>query len=123
MTPGTIALIKILANLGGVVVVAYLLIRMFGKLMGKYGTAFIATQEKMAEAMGRNAESLAGMNKTVTDFVSKDSSEHQEIILGLQVVGSEVKTLTHQVKRLADERGQTQPDKTADIKRIGSQVS
>jgi hypothetical protein len=103
-TGNTIELIKILANLGGVVVVSYLLIRMVGKLLGKYGAAFICVQEKMAEAMGAQAQSMTGVKDTLVEFVGKDSGEHREIILGLQVVGRELKTLTHQVTRLHDGR-------------------
>ena len=125
MSGNAIELIKILANLGGAVVVAWLLIRMVGKLLGKYGAAFICAQEKMAEAMGRQAQSLSGMKETLCDFVGKDSGEHREIILGLQVVGRELKTLTRHVMRLNDghESDTTQPDSPADIKRIGSQSS
>jgi len=124
MSQNTIELIKILANLGGVVVVAWLLIRMIGKLLGNYGAAFIGTQEKMAEAMGRQAQSMGGMKDTLVDFVGKDSGEHREIILGLQVVGRELKTLTHHVMRLQDghKSDTTQSDKAADLKRIGSGV-
>lgn len=97
-----IELIKILANLGGLVVISALLIFFAYKILKHFGTALVGTLQQMAVAMGNQAQCMAEVKDTVCDFVRKDNSDHREILLSLQVVGEELKSLTREVKRQCD---------------------
>lgn len=98
MTLAKMELLKILIDLGCTVLITILLIYFAYKLINKFGVPFIKSQQKVAEAMGRQAQSMADMQGTVHDFVTGDNSDHREILLSLQVVGSELKTLSKYVK-------------------------
>ncbi len=99
MTPSQIELIKVLADLGGTVVITLFLIWMAWKVIRYFGTAFLTAIQEIAHAMSRQAACLAEMKDTVTQFVAKDNSEHREILLSLQVVAKEITTLTDEIRR------------------------
>lgn len=99
-----LSLIKVLVDLGGTVVVSVLLIFGLYKLLSRFGCAFITAQEKMAEAMADQAKSTSGMRDAIQNFIQKDNNEHREILLGLQVVGEELKCLTTEVRFLRELR-------------------
>ncbi len=61
------------------------------KLFGRFGEAFISTQQEIARAMGKNAQNMAGMKEVMNNFVSRDTADHREMLLTLQVVGKELK--------------------------------
>jgi hypothetical protein len=100
MTIAKMELLKILIDLGCTVLITILLIYFAYKLINKFGVPFIKSQQKVAEAMGRQAQSMADMQSTVHEFVAGDNSDHREILLSLQVVGKELKTLSSEVKGL-----------------------
>lgn len=103
MTPEQVALFKILADLGGTVVVAALLMFLIYKLVNRLGVPFIDSQQQIAEAMGRQAQCMTDMQKTVNDYVCRDNDDHREILLSTQVVIAEVKNLTAAINRSNDE--------------------
>ena len=91
---------KALVDMGGTVVVVVLFLVFTYRLVNRLFPQFITTQQDIAKAMGQQAESMGQMKDTVREFVLRDNSEHREIILGLRVVGQELKTLVEQVARL-----------------------
>jgi len=116
-----IELLKILADLGGSVAIAILLIVVVYKLICRFGSPFIVSQNKIAEAMGQQAQSLTDMKGSVSEFIGRDHLEHKEILLGLQVVGKELKTLVNEVSRIKSygyERSETQQNKKINIRGI-----
>jgi 3-isopropylmalate dehydratase small subunit len=91
-------LIKSLADLGCTVVVCAFIAIIFYKLAMKFGPAFIAAQEKIADSMAQQAQSMSGVNAAIQNYIQKDNSEHREILLGLQVVGEHLKWLTEEFR-------------------------
>jgi len=115
-------LVKILLDLGGTAFIAVLLIYFGYKIISRFGEPFIASQNKIATAMGQQAQSLTNMQGSVTDFIGRDHNEHKEIILGLQVVGKELETLVKEISRIkyGSESNKAQPHPEADIRSIVS---
>lgn len=85
-----LGLIKSLVDLGCTVVICAFLLMIFYRLSVKFGTAFIESQQKMAEAM-------AGVNVAIQTYIQKDNTEHREILLAVQVVGEHLKWLREDV--------------------------
>lgn len=105
MTPGSVEIFKILAEMGGTVLITVLLIWFAWKVIEKFGTQFIQTQQQIAEAMCQQAQCMSDVKDTVTEFVGRDNSEHREILLSMQVVGRELQTLTSEVRRQNESEG------------------
>lgn len=91
-----------LMDLGGSVVVALVFGWFCFKILSKFGGPFIDAQNRMAAAMSSQAQAMCNIQDTVHEFTGRDSSEHREILLALQVVGQELQDLN---KRLADRPG------------------
>jgi len=89
-----LSLIKSLVDLGCTVVICGFLLMIFYRLSVKFGTAFIESQQKMAEAM-------AGVNMAIQTYIQKDNTEHREILLAVQVVGEHLKWLREDVAAAA----------------------
>lgn len=106
MTIAKMELLKILIDLGCTVLITILLIYFSYKLINKFGVPFIKSQQEVAKAMGHQAQSMADMQSTVHEFVCGDNNDHREILLSLQVVGSELKSLRSEVKELKPSNAQ-----------------
>lgn len=121
MTPEQLELIKSLLDLGGTAFVVSIAIFFGYKLLGSFGVPFISSQRDIATAMGQQAQSMSSMTGAVQDFIGRDHNEHKEILLGLQVVGKELKTLVEEVarlKRYGHELNETQSGEKADLRSI-----
>ena len=93
-------LLKALIDQGCTAFIVTIALILAYRLANKFFPQFISTQQDIAVASGRQAENIAQMKNTVHEFVMRDNNEHREIILGLQVVGQELKTLVEQISRL-----------------------
>jgi len=93
-----LTLIKSLVDLGCTVVICALIVVVFYKLAIRFGVAFIAAQEKIAEAMAQQALSISGVNSALQIYIQKDNNEHREILLAVQVCGENMKWLTHELR-------------------------
>jgi len=91
--------LKILANLGGPTVIAVVMLLCLNRIFSTFGAAHVKAQQQMAEAVGRQAQSMCDMKDSLHTFIMKDNSEHREILLALQVVGEVLKSLTTQIQR------------------------
>ncbi len=121
MTLAQLELIKSLLDLGGTAFIASIVIFFAYKLLGKFGVPFISSQREIAKAMGEQAQSMSSMTDSVQDFIGRDHNEHKEILLGLQVVGKELKTLVEEVSRLKSyghKSDKTQPSQKADLRSV-----
>lgn len=103
--------LRIAADLGGSTVIAlaivyfvYKIFCRFGAAFIEAGTAFIQAHQQIAESMGAQAESLSKMRDGIDRFITKDNTEHREILLGVQVMGDELKTLVCEIRELREER-------------------
>jgi hypothetical protein len=103
--------LKIIADLGGTVVIAIAMIICAYKLCGRAAQGFcqaakgfVEALEKIALAVDNQAKSMADMKPAIDRMVAKDNMEHREILLGMQVVGEELKSLTCEIRDLREER-------------------
>ncbi len=96
-------LIKTIADLGGSTVIAALMIWCIYKLLERFGTAFIQAHQQIAESIGAQARCMSEMREGIDNFIQKDNSEHREILLGLQVVGAELKALIEEIRDMRKE--------------------
>jgi hypothetical protein len=94
-------LIKSLVDLGCTVVICSIIVIVLYKLSMKFGVAFLATQEKIAEAMAQQAQSLCGVNTAIQTYIQRDNTEHREILLAVQVMGEHLKWLRDEVKGIS----------------------
>jgi len=125
MTPGELELFKVAANLGGAVLVA-VVFGWFGyKLLCRFGVPFIAAQQAQAVAMSSQADAMGAVKETICEFTTRDSTEHREILLAVQVVGAELEGLNNQIARLSNERGNhaAEPHPKTDLRSVGAGVS
>ena len=102
MTPAEVELIKVSMNLGALFIIfalmlylSYRLVLKLGPKFFAFGAAFVAAQEKQANAMTE-------MKDSFTTYVTRDNNEHQEIIVGLQVLARNMETLTKEVRTQND---------------------
>ncbi len=93
-------LIRILVDLGGTVFVTVLLLWFGYRIFHRFGGAFVRAQQDIAAAMAREAQSLADLKDTLREFVTRDTADHREILLSLQVIGEELKTLSQEISLL-----------------------
>lgn len=73
---------------------------LMSRLVGRFGGPFIEAQNKIAESMSGLAEAVKDTKNMMCDMIEGDRSEHREIIITLQVLADEVKSLR---KELIDE--------------------
>lgn len=99
-----LSLVKSLVDLGCTVVVCALIIVVLYKLSMKFGVAFLATQEKIAEAMAQQAQSLCGVNTAIQTYIQRDNTEHREILLACQVMGEHLKWLREEMRAAKEEK-------------------
>ena len=123
MTPGELDLVRPLLDLGGTAFIAGVIVFSAYKLLTRFGVPFISSQHEIAKAMGQQAQSMSSMTDSVHDFIGRDHSEHKEILLGLQVVGKELKTLVDEVSRLKNygyEINKTQQNKKTNLRNVST---
>jgi len=104
-------LIKTVADLGGTTAIAALMIWCIYKLLARFGAAFVVAHQQIAESMGSQAKIMSELRDGIEKFVDKDNNEHREILLGMQVVGKELKELVCEVRNLGEERA-NEPGRT-----------
>lgn len=123
MAPDQLELINSLLDLGGTAFIAAIVIFFAYKLLARFGAPFVNSQQNIAKAMGEQAQSMSSMTDSVQDFIGRDHNEHKEILLGLQVVGKELKFLVSEVSRLKNygyESNKTQQDQASDLRNVVS---
>jgi len=99
-------LLKTVVDLGGSAVIATIMIVCVYKLLDRFAVAFMGNMEKIATSIGNQAQSMKEMSASINHMITKDNTEHREILLGMQVVGEELKSLVCEVRGLRGERGE-----------------
>ena len=102
MTLAQIELAKMFADLGSTVLITVMLVFFAYKLINKFGLPFIESQQKIAEAMGQQAQCMTDIQTTVNDYVRRENNDHREILLSMQVVVGEIKGLKQEVRKQHD---------------------
>lgn len=103
MTAANVELIKILADLGGTVLIAAIVMYLIYKALIRVGVPLVESQQRTAAALGQQAQCMADMQKTVDQYVCRDNDDHREILLSTQVVIQEVKNLAAEIRSRHDE--------------------
>lgn len=86
-------LLKALLNAGSGAVIALIILLGLYRLAGRLGARFIETQRRQAEALGAQAQSLAGLTRAIREFVGRDVSEHREMLVLLRFIAQQQKAL------------------------------
>lgn len=56
-----------------------------------FGKDFITAQQNQAAAMAAQAEATRALNMNLQEFVSRDNSEHREMLLLLKVIAKDIR--------------------------------
>lgn len=103
--------LKIAADLGGATVIALALIYCVYRIFSRFGTAFVEAHQQIAQSMSAQAQSMSAQAQSMSEMrdgldrlVNRDNSEHREILLGVQVMGDELKSLVNEIRELREER-------------------
>jgi hypothetical protein len=67
-------------------VLAVVIVLCLYKLAGRFLAQFIGTQEALAIATAKQADSMEGMRDAVQAYVTKDNLEHKEILVLLKYI-------------------------------------
>lgn len=79
-------LIESLYNSGpGAIIAALLLIGIY-RLANRFGGDFITSQRLLAEASGRQAQSMDGLRTAIESFVNRDDTAHREMLVLLKYI-------------------------------------
>lgn len=91
-------LIRILADLGGTVLIAAIILYLVYKIINQFCLAMINSMQQIANAMGDNARCVMEMKTDVAEYVQRDNSDHREFLLTLQVFGKQMEVLTKEIR-------------------------
>lgn len=78
------AFMKALVNAGVGSFIALLVLVGVYRLVSGMGARFIEAQQRQAEALGAQAQALSGLTTAVGKFVTRDDSEHREMLVLLR---------------------------------------
>ncbi len=76
------------AGVGGLiaVVIIFFTYKLASNLLLKVGSEMVGAFKSQAEAITRQATSMEGLTKSLQEYVTRDNSEHREIIILLKVM-------------------------------------
>lgn len=69
----------------GALIALVLLVGLY-RLMRGLGEKFIDAQRRQAEALGAQAQSVAGLTASIQGFMSNDNTEHREMLVLLRFI-------------------------------------
>jgi len=82
-----------LINAGVGAFIAVIILVGIYKLAGRFTEQFIEAQNKQAEALGAQAQSMAGLSTAIRETLQRDTAEHREILIMLKVLVGEFKAV------------------------------
>ncbi len=85
----------------GAVIAGYIIFVLY-KLADNLGIEFIKATREQTGALARQAQSMEDLGKSVREFVTKDNSEHREMIILLKVVADKLKHVSEKVDLLEE---------------------
>jgi len=80
------ALVRALVEAGTGACFALVILVGLYRLAGRLGTRFIEAQQGQAEALGRQAQSMEALTHSIQGFVTRDDSEHREMLVLLRFI-------------------------------------
>jgi hypothetical protein len=84
---------KALANAGVGAFMALIMLVGLYRMAGRLGSRFIEAQQRQAEALGAQAQSVEGLTGSIREFVTRDTSEHREMLVLLRFIAQQQKAL------------------------------
>ena len=80
------------AGVGALIAIAiiFLAYKLASALLLKVGAEMVGAFRAQAEAMTRQAVSMEGLTKSLSEYVQRDNSEHREIIILLKVIADRI---------------------------------
>ena len=85
--------IKALLDAGAGALIALLILLGLYRIAHSLGIEFIKAQQAQADALSKQAQSMEGLRESIHGFVSRDSSEHREMLVLLRFIAQEYQTL------------------------------
>jgi DNA-binding MarR family transcriptional regulator len=86
------ALTKALVDAGVGTLIALLVLGGLYRMAGRLGGKFIEAQQSQAEALGAQAQSMEGLTRRLGDYVTRDNSEHREMLVLLRYMAQQQKS-------------------------------
>lgn len=104
LSSAELEVIKTAMDMGGTIFITILIVICLAILAWKFGGSamkcmaeFISAQQRQADAMTAQAASMSDIKNAVHEYITRDNSEHREILLGLQVLAKEMRELTNEL--------------------------
>ena len=85
------AFLRALVEAGVGAAVAVLVLVGLYRIVRGLGSSFIDAQHRQAEALGAQAQAVAGLTSSVQDFIRSDNTEHREMIVLLRFIAQQQK--------------------------------
>lgn len=79
-------IVRALVDAGSGAVIALVMLVGLYRIVRGMGGSFIEAQRRQAEALGAQAQSVAGLTMAIQDFVKSDNTEHREMLLLLKLI-------------------------------------
>lgn len=87
--------IKYLAEWGPGLVIGVLILAGLFRLADKVGMRLVAASEKQATALSAQAQSMESLTGALREFVTRDSSDHREMLVLLRLIAQEQQEEVH----------------------------
>ena len=81
--------IEALLNAGAGSLIALFMMLGVYRIVNGLGARFIEAEQRQAEALGAQAQAMAGLSSSVSEFMSKDNSEHREMLVLLRFIAQQ----------------------------------
>lgn len=82
-------LMEALLNAGAGSLIALMMVLGLYRIVRGLGVRFIEAEQRQAEALGAQAQALAGLSSSVSEFMNRDNSEHREMLVLLRFMAQQ----------------------------------
>jgi hypothetical protein len=104
---------RALVNAGTGSLIALLILVGLYRILRALGQGFVEAQHRQAEALGAQAQSVAGLTATIGDFVRTDNTEHREMLVLLRFIAQQQESFEEVKSEHNRRKKQTHPNCTA----------
>ncbi len=106
-------IVRALIDAGAGATIALVMLVGLYRIVRGLGAQFIEAQHRQAEALGAQAQSVAGLTTSVRDFVKADNTEHREMLLLLRFIAQRQRSFEEVRIEHIKRKEQTHPRCTA----------
>lgn len=79
-------LMKAVANAGAGALIALLILLGLYRIANRLGLEFVKAQKGQAEALARQAQSMEGLREAISEFFTREGSQHREMLVLLRYI-------------------------------------